>query len=126
MGLSQNSLNDKILNVTFDDYKLNETNKRKILSLKNSKLSTKLNPLTYISSALLFVYQQVFSEQISANCTYEISCSEFTKKAIEKHGIIKGSLIGFHQLSNCVTGIKYEYPDHLISNENKIINKNAF
>jgi putative component of membrane protein insertase Oxa1/YidC/SpoIIIJ protein YidD len=116
-GLSQHNLNDEIVKVSLEDYKHKEPVKRKILNLKNAKFITKINPLTYISVALIFVYQNVFSEQISATCTYEVSCSEFTKKSIEKHGLIKGGLIGFHQLSNCIPGIRYEYPDHLISVE---------
>lgn len=34
-------------------------------------------------------------------CRYNPSCSEYTYQAIEKHGIIKGSLKGFYRILRC-------------------------
>lgn len=34
-------------------------------------------------------------------CTYHPSCSEFTRVAIEKHGAIKGSIMGFIRIVSC-------------------------
>lgn len=99
-----------------------EKPRRKLLDLQHAKVSTKLNPLTYLAAGLMFTYQNVISEQISANCSYEISCSEYTKKSIEYHGLIKGTLIGLHQLTNCSPGAKYDHCEHAVSNENKILN----
>lgn len=97
--------------------------KRKLLDLQSAKLSTKLNPLTYLAAGLMFTYQNVISEHISANCSYEISCSEMTKKSIEYHGLIKGTLIGLHQLTNCSPGARYDHCEHAVSSENKILNR---
>ncbi len=65
--------------------------------------------------SLLFVYQNVFSAQISANCAYEISCSEYTKKCIEKHGIFVGSIQGFHQFMHCTPSAIDEVPAYMKS-----------
>lgn len=97
--------------------------RRKMLDLGDAKLSTRLNPLTYLAAGMMFTYQNVVSEQIAANCAYHISCSEFTKRSIERHGLIKGTLIGLHQLTNCFPGAKYDHCEHAVSNENKILNR---
>lgn len=87
-----------------------------------SRSGAKYNPLTYLAGGMLFVYQNVFSEQISASCTYHTSCSETTKQAIQKYGLVKGTLIGLHQLSNCNPGIVHDHEEHMISADGKIIN----
>lgn len=66
--------------------------------------------------SLLFIYQNVFSEQISAQCTYQISCSEYTKRCIEKHGIWIGSIQGFHQFMHCTPNAHEEAPEYMKSN----------
>ncbi|MCX6181139.1 MAG: membrane protein insertion efficiency factor YidD [Bacteroidetes bacterium] len=96
--------------------------KRKILSLEQRTLMGKVNPMSYLSAGLLFFYQRVLSEQIQANCVYHISCSEYTKKQIEKRGLIIGILKGCNQLNNCFTGIMSEYPEYKISEDLKVIN----
>lgn len=118
-----NVLNEQLLKETFSAYKSSTTTKRLFLDLRNEKLGTKLNPLTYLAAALLYVYQNVISEQISANCNYQISCSEYTKRCIERYGLIKGTLLGLHQLSCCIPNIQDQHCDYVISDQNKIINE---
>lgn len=98
---------------------------RGMLGNKDTTVLGKINPLRYIAGGMLFVYQNVFSEQISANCTYEVSCSQMTKLSIEKFGLIKGSLIGLHQLSNCNPSIIKDHEAHMISAEGKVINSSS-
>ncbi len=109
----------------FSAYEVKQPAKRKLLDLEGASLGTKLNPLTYLATGLMYVYQNVFSEQISASCSYEVSCSEMTKKAIEKYGLIKGCLIGIHQLSSCIPGVRHQHPDYMTSPDNKIRNGHA-
>lgn len=66
--------------------------------------TTNRNPIKLLFSGLMYAYQNVFSEQISATCTYEISCSEYTKLCIETNGLFLGSIQGFHQLMHCTSG----------------------
>lgn len=96
--------------------------KRQISSFSIKNRASRYNPFTYLTGALLFVYQKIFSEQIQANCMYEISCSEFTKKSIQKYGLLVGALKGFNQLSECDRNAKYDHEDFLINNEGKIKN----
>ncbi len=120
---SQTSLNDKLIKTTFEIYHPSKIYKRKLLNIKDESVWFKINPLTYMAAGSLYIYQTIFSEQISANCTYHISCSEYTKKSIEKHGLIKGSIIGLHQLSNCINGNTQQHCAYKISKSNKILNE---
>lgn len=115
------SLNQLLVHHTVEPYKkVNQPKKRKLLFKSNKRLAVTLNPLTYLLGGLMYGYQNVLSEQISANCCYEISCSEFTKKSIEKHGLILGTFIGLHQLSNCSPSVQADYPAYMISENDKI------
>ncbi|MEN9998390.1 MAG: hypothetical protein RI922_1380 [Bacteroidota bacterium] len=91
--------------------------------LKLSKSTSKYNPFTYLAGGLLFVYQNVLSEQISANCNFEISCSEYTKRCINEYGLFKGTLVGLHQLSCCSPTIYKDYCEFQISENGKVKNE---
>ena len=117
-------ITNNILSSTFQEYKHEDSkNKRKIIDFRKKTLVQKLNPLLYVGGGLLFVYQRVFSEQIQATCIYKKSCSEYTKHCIEKKGIIKGTLSGFNQLSNCFQGALFERSSYLLTDEGKINNE---
>jgi putative component of membrane protein insertase Oxa1/YidC/SpoIIIJ protein YidD len=112
------NLNSLMIQSVFSDYSPSVSKKRGLLNLKNGKS----NPLTYLAAGMLFFYQNIVSEQISADCSYQMSCSEYTKRCIEKFGIIKGTFIGLHQLSCCVPNIREDHCDHKVSEKGKIIN----
>lgn len=59
------------------------------------------NPVSWLYGGLLFVYQNYISQHFSADCLYAPSCSEFSKRAVKKFGIIKGGLLTFDRLSRC-------------------------
>jgi putative component of membrane protein insertase Oxa1/YidC/SpoIIIJ protein YidD len=99
---------------------------KKFISLKGKPIITKINPLTYLAGASLFVYQRVISEQISAECCYSISCSSYTKFSIEKFGLIKGALLGIHQFNNCFGGVTYDYSPYKVNAQFKILNATDF
>lgn len=106
----------QLLAVSFDSS--SKAPKRSLVVFQ--KRSSKFNPLAWLGAGVLFVYQNVFSEQIQADCVYEVSCSEHTKHVIARHGIVRGVLEGFDQLSECARGAKYEHPDLYISTQGKI------
>lgn len=116
-------LNENILHNAFSSAQPEHSSHRKMLSLKNRSIIAKLNPVLYIGGGLMYFYQNVISEQLQADCTYKISCSEFTKKEIEKKGFLKGTLEGINQFYNCFPGTVYERSEYLITNEGKINNQ---
>ncbi|MBR6688699.1 MAG: membrane protein insertion efficiency factor YidD [Clostridia bacterium] len=46
-------------------------------------------------------YQKHISKHLGKKCIYYPSCSEYTKQAIDKYGIIKGSLKGIKRVLKC-------------------------
>lgn len=90
--------------------------------MKNKRFVAKLNPLNYMAAGMLFFYQRVVSEQIMATCTYEKSCSNFTREAMTKKGFLAGFLLGFSQLNCCFKGNVYDYPKYKISGNFKVAN----
>lgn len=59
------------------------------------------NPVSLFYGGSLFVYQNVFSQHLSASCLFEPSCSDFSKKAVKEFGLLKGTLLSFDRLSRC-------------------------
>lgn len=112
---------DSISTILFNEFQYKKEQKRTKMQLKS-----KFNIFSYSLRELMHFYQNTLSEQIQADCIYEISCSQFTKKMIEKKGIIIGTLVGFHQLNNCQPNSVHDYPSHKISHKNKIINTTYF
>ena len=53
---------------------------------------------------LLKIYKKLISPLISAcgiHCKYYPTCSEYTKQAIEKYGVVKGIFKGFIRILKC-------------------------
>jgi uncharacterized protein len=93
-----------------------------MLNMSERSCLEKLNPFLYLAAGSMFFYQSIISEQISADCMYEISCSEYTKRAIEREGFLKGMLIGLHQLHCCVGFILDDYEGNQVNDQGRIIN----
>ena len=66
-------------------------NERGALRLISTKLALKL----------IKVYQKYLRPVIPAGCRFEPSCSEYTKQAILKYGLIKGVFKGLIRISRC-------------------------
>ena len=111
----------KILDINFSQFEIPKKQKKSFLE-PNATLFTKLNPITYISGGFLFLYQNIASEQIQANCQYHISCSENMKRSIKRKGLFLGILNGLNQLGNCSGGISKDYPDYKITGDGKVNN----
>ena len=46
-------------------------------------------------------YQKHISKHFGKKCIYYPTCSEYTKQAIDKYGIIKGSFKGIKRILKC-------------------------
>lgn len=42
-----------------------------------------------------------YLEYIGIHCKYEPTCSEYTKQAIEKYGVLKGVYLGIKRILRC-------------------------
>lgn len=122
IGQSSFNFQDQIVDRTFHRYKIENSPKRKFLSTKNKTFIGKINPLNYLFGSVIFVYQRGFSEQIQADCTYEISCSSYTRLCMENHGPVRGLLMGLDQLSCCFPGVAGEVEHWRINKVGKVKN----
>ena len=50
---------------------------------------------------LIRLYQLIISPQLGLNCRYLPTCSEFTKKALVKHGLIIGLYYSLKRIASC-------------------------
>lgn len=51
---------------------------------------------------IIFFYQKIISPLLGNNkCRYYPSCSEYTRKSLEKHGLIKGAILGISRILRC-------------------------
>jgi len=46
-------------------------------------------------------YQLAISPRIGSHCKYQPTCSEYMIQAVDKYGIIKGSLLGIIRILKC-------------------------
>ncbi len=50
---------------------------------------------------LIFIYKNLISPFTPATCRYQPTCSQYTKDALLKHGLFKGSLLGLKRIFSC-------------------------
>ncbi|HLY13205.1 MAG TPA: membrane protein insertion efficiency factor YidD [Candidatus Limnocylindrales bacterium] len=53
-----------------------------------------------IGIGLIKVYRVVFA-WLPSSCRYEPTCSHYTEQAIERYGLLKGSLMGAKRIARC-------------------------
>jgi len=57
--------------------------------------------LKIYSIKLINSYQKYISIFLKPSCVFFPSCSEYTKQAIEKYGVLKGFYLGFRRILRC-------------------------
>lgn len=93
----------------------------KFLKTKSRNVFLRYNPISLAFGGALFFYQKVISQQIAANCPYEISCSAFSKQCIQKYGFIKGVALSADRLTRCTQFTMIDLSPININNNQKII-----
>ena len=68
--------------------------------MNRNKKSLKLLPRDLLIKIITF-YQKNISGVFGRKCRFYPSCSEYAKQAIDKYGIIKGSLKGLKRIFKC-------------------------
>jgi putative component of membrane protein insertase Oxa1/YidC/SpoIIIJ protein YidD len=116
-------IEDKLLNSAFQQCDYNKTPYRSVMKIKHKSFLQKINPVQYISAALMFSYQRFLSPQLQATCMYQTSCSEYTKLSVEQLGLFPGVMLGFYQFQSCFSKVNYDYPEYKIDHDHKIINQ---
>jgi uncharacterized protein len=106
-----------------EEFKDASFNKRevKFLKTKSKNIFIRYNPISLTFGAMMFFYQKQVSQQISANCPYEISCSAFSKACIQKYGLIKGVALSADRLTRCTQFTVIDMSELSINKNNRII-----
>jgi uncharacterized protein len=81
--------------------KLTDPYKRPYIYKDEPSVIKKINPVNLLFGGTLYVYQNVISRHISANCLYNPSCSEFSKDAIREYGVLKGAILSVDRVNRC-------------------------
>jgi uncharacterized protein len=61
----------------------------------------KINPVGLIYGGSLYLYQNVLSKHISADCLFTPGCSEFSKQALREEGLLKGTIMAIDRVNRC-------------------------
>ena len=84
-------------------FKQSDYNARKVsygFSDNPSKFSL-YNPFYHILSGSMYVYQKIISPQLSSQCIYNPSCSNYSKQLIREYGIAKGVFCSADRIMRC-------------------------
>jgi putative membrane protein insertion efficiency factor len=57
--------------------------------------------LSRLAIALISLYQNSLSLLMGNQCRFYPSCSQYTKEAIQAHGLLRGSGLGLRRISHC-------------------------
>ena len=79
------------------------------------------NPVSLSFGSLMFFYQKVLSHQFSANCIYEISCSNFSKRVIGEYGLAKGLALSTDRLMRCTELTIRDFNINVFNKDHKLI-----
>jgi len=70
-----------------------------------------------VGNALLNFYQKRVSSLISADCVYQLSCSRFSREAVNKKGLIAGVLLSADRLTRCSYPCTKDIPYYKFNSE---------
>ncbi len=68
----------------------------------------------------IVLYQWIISPFFPSHCNYHPTCSEYTRQAIQRHGLIRGLTMGLMRIGRCsarFAGGSDPVPDRFVLNE---------
>ncbi|GAC1444019.1 MAG: membrane protein insertion efficiency factor YidD [Chloroflexota bacterium] len=54
-----------------------------------------------LAVGLIVVYQKTISPMLGNVCRFEPSCSQYSREAIEKYGLLHGAWLGMKRVGRC-------------------------
>jgi putative component of membrane protein insertase Oxa1/YidC/SpoIIIJ protein YidD len=93
--------NDLLLADSIAKKQIPKHEKRAYIFKDRPKTFLNSNPVSLLFGGSLYVYQNHFSQHLSASCLFHPSCSDFSKQAVQEFGLVKGTLLSLDRLSRC-------------------------
>lgn len=78
-----------------------EGNDDNVIQTRDKSFAAEYNPVSLTLKGTMLLYQRVISPQLSRQCPYEITCSNFSKHAIHEFGIVKGVFLSADRILRC-------------------------
>lgn len=63
--------------------------------------AARMGLMARLGIGLVLVYQRIVSPLLPPTCRYVPSCSEYARRALVRHGLIRGSLLAAKRLFRC-------------------------
>jgi len=122
-SFSQINLKSDIITIISKNHKISidSLNSKKVMVIEKNRKLNRFNPVYAFLKGSMFVYQRVLSPQLNASCVFEQSCSNFSKSAIKKFGIIKGVLLSADRITRCLPSTPFDSELHLVNESGKVI-----
>jgi len=57
--------------------------------------------MKWVALKLIRFYQRFISPALPPSCRFQPTCSHYTYEAIQIHGLIRGTWLGFRRISRC-------------------------
>lgn len=119
-----NDLNYISIKLTKDSVQYFSIRNVKLIENKNKSYIAKYNPVSLCLKGMMYVYQKIISPQLSTDCIYEISCSNYSKELIKNYGFIKGTFCTADRLLRCNRiSMKDIHPLSINDKTHKVIEK---
>ncbi|MCX6213036.1 membrane protein insertion efficiency factor YidD [Spirosoma sp.] len=76
-------------------------NSDRVVQYRKQNWLAQYNPVSLALKTAMLGYQRLMSQQLARSCPYQITCSNFSKQAIEQYGIIKGVFLSADRIMRC-------------------------
>ena len=76
-------------------------NSTRAVQFRRRSWAATYNPVSLVLKGAMLGYQRLMSQQLARTCPYQITCSNFSKQAIEQYGLVKGVFLSADRIMRC-------------------------
>jgi uncharacterized protein len=76
-------------------------NSTRAMQYRRQSWLARYNPVALVLKGTMLGYQRLMSQQLARSCPYQLSCSNFSKQAIEQFGTVKGVFLSADRIMRC-------------------------
>jgi putative membrane protein insertion efficiency factor len=60
-----------------------------------------MNPMQHLLIGLIRIYQVALSPFVGNQCRFTLTCSQYAREAVERHGAMRGAWMAIKRVSRC-------------------------